>query len=143
VKDPDNTSDQSGVKARLKDLIKEISSYIDSAPEDQQQRFLRVLEDLRQSDRRKHPRKPCAITITYMVEDRTFTDLVTNICPGGVFIKTSQAFSVGQQMTIGFSCPEQGQSIKCQGKIVWDSPNGIGVKFTSATPNLQEVIKSL
>jgi Tfp pilus assembly protein PilZ len=143
VKDPDNTSDQSGVKARLKDLIKEISSYIDSAPEDQQQRFLRVLEDLRQSDRRKHPRKPCAITITYMVEDRTFTDLVTNICPGGVFIKTSQAFSVGQQITIGFSFPEQGQSIKCQGKIVWDSPNGIGVKFTSATPNLQEVIKSL
>jgi len=143
MKESDHESHQSSVKGRLEELLKEISAYIDKAPEEQQQRVLTALEELAQSDRREHPRKPCSISISYTVEDQTFSDVVTNICPGGVFIKTSEAFSVGQQITLGFSFPDKEQSVKCQGKIVWDSPNGIGVKFTSATHNLQDVIKTL
>ena len=135
--------DKGSVTGWLKDLLKDISPFIDNASEEQKQRLLSVLEDLRKTDRRKHPRKPCSISITCTVQDRDFTDIVTNISPGGVFIQTSEALSVGQQVTLAFSSPDQEEPINATGKIVWDSPNGIGVKFTSASNNLKEVIKGL
>ena len=136
-------SRESRVTVRLKKLLKDISAYVDSASEDQKQRLLDMLKDWRESDRRKYPRKPCSITITCTVKDRTFTDIIRNICPGGAFLETSETFSVGEQITLGFSSPDREQPIKIHGQVAWSAPKGIGVKFRTPRKDLERMIESL
>ena len=136
-------SDESRVTARLKNLIKDLSTYVDNASVDQKRRLLTVLENWQQSDRRKHTRKPCSISITYSTSDRVFTDIIKNICPGGVFIETSEVFSIGQQITLMFASGDLEEPIEVVGKVVWDGPKGIGVKFAAANKDLEKMIKTL
>ena len=63
--DSTQQSEKAGLTGRLKELLTDISPFIDNASEDQKQKLLSVLEDLRKSDRRKHSRKPCSITVNY------------------------------------------------------------------------------
>ena len=141
--DSTQQSDKASPTGWLKDLLKDISPFIDKASEDQKQRLLSLLEELQKTDRRKRPRKPCSISITYTVQDGSFTDMVTNIGSGGVFIQTSEAFSLGQKVTLAFSSPDQEEPIKATGKIVWGSQDGIGVEFTTPRNDLEALIESL
>jgi Tfp pilus assembly protein PilZ len=143
VKQTSAKSGKTDTSVRLKELLKEVSAYLDQASEDQRERLLTLLEDWRLGDRRRYPRKPCSISVTYTVEDSTFTDIIKNICPGGVFIETSEAFTVGQEVTVTFSPSHEAEPIACNGKIVWDGPKGIGVKFATANKALEEMIKTL
>ena len=133
---------KSRVTVRLKKLLKDISTYVESASEDQKRRLLDMLKDWRETDRRKYPRKPCSISITCTVQDRTFTDIIRNICPGGAFLETSETFSVGEQITLAFSSPDREQPIKIHGQVAWSAPKGIGVKFRTPKKDLERMIES-
>ncbi len=51
-----------------------------------------------------------------------------NVNKGGVFIETEMSFPVGQNISMTYQSPSFGKENRI-GKVVWISPEGIGVKF--------------
>lgn len=142
--DSTQQSDAASVKARLKDLLKDIAVFIEDATEEQQQRLLSSLEAWRASERREHPRKACSMRVTFATQDLLLRDTVRNISPGGVFIETSAPLSVGQNITLWFSPPHRQDLIKIRGEIVWTPQKGIGVRFISPPSHeLERIIEEL
>jgi hypothetical protein len=143
MKESDSRVEDPPLKARLTELLKEIAAYVDHASEEERRRILISLEEMWERDRRQHPRKPCSIPVTCATEDRVIQDFVRNISVGGAFIETSVAFSPGEHITLMFSTPEQEEPVKISGRIVWRVPEGIGVKFATASKEVEAVILSL
>ena len=119
---------------------KDISRYIDEASEAQKENLSRLLEDLRESDRRRHPRKPSFIPVA--VNDG-HAGIVKNISVSGAFIRIFLPLSIGQHITLGFPFPSRERPIKITGEVVWTSAEGVGVQFASSNQDLEEEIKSL
>ena len=94
-------------------------------------------------ERRKHSRKPCFIAVDGATWDSAFNGFTKNIGAGGVFIETPQAFAVGEEITLTFSCPGHENPVKVVGEIVWNIPQGLAVKFKTADERLEAVIKAL
>ncbi len=140
-------SEKNSLTGRLKELLTDISPFIDNASKDQKQKLLIVLDDLRKTNRRKHYRKPCSITVNYSIWGDAFKGLVKDISTSGMFIlsiETDMVFSVGQEITVNFPSPTKKQElIKLPGKVVWIVPKGIGVKLEAEDQNLESIIESL
>jgi Tfp pilus assembly protein PilZ len=94
-------------------------------------------------ERREHPRKPCLISADGATGDSAFNGFIKNISAGGVFIETPQAFAVGEEVSLTFSCPGHEDPVKIVGEIVWNVPGGLGVKFKTPDERLEAVIKAL
>lgn len=140
-------SEKNSLTGRLKELLTDISPFIDNASEDQKQKLLSVLDDLRKSDRRKHSRKPCSITVNYFTSGDGFKGLVKDMSAGGMFIlsiETDMVLSVGQEIAVNFSTlPNKHEPIELYGEVAWTMPEGIGVKFKAEDQNLEAMIESL
>jgi uncharacterized protein (TIGR02266 family) len=150
--DSSQSSDKSDIKARLKQLSKDISTFADHASEDRQlalwsmleeQRLQALLYDSSDESRRRAPRKPCSISVHYAIEDRLLTDIAKNISTGGVFIETFAPLSVGQEITLSISPPNQEEPIETAGEIVWSGSKGMGVRFTTESEDLEAMIEGL
>ena len=129
---------------RVKELLSDISPFIENASDDQQRRLLNLLEELRRTDRRKHPRKPFSTAVTYATLDRAFKDFIANICAGGVFVETGEPLFPGEEITLTFSFPNEQEPIKLTGEIVWSvEEKGIGLRFKTASHDLEAMIKTL
>ncbi|MDY6838284.1 MAG: PilZ domain-containing protein [Thermodesulfobacteriota bacterium] len=110
-----------------------------------------MLEAWQKRERRKASRKPCSDAITCTAKDGAFKGFIKNISNGGVFIETPRTFSIGQQLSLIFSPTSQKGSssvdqegpIKITGKILWRVPRGIGVRFETASDDLEEILRSL
>jgi Tfp pilus assembly protein PilZ len=94
-------------------------------------------------ERRKHSRKPCFMAVEGATWDSAFNGYTKNIGAGGVFIETPQAFAVGEEITLTFSCPGHENPVKIVGEIVWNIPQGLAVKFKTAGERVEAVIKAL
>lgn len=142
--DPGQQSDESSITVEVKKLLKDISMYIDDASEQQKRRVLAALQDLREAERREHPRKPCSLPVTYTTQDMLSSDTIRDISSGGAFIETSEPLSVGHQITLWFSLPDREEPVLITGEVVWTPRKGIGVKFTSPlTEDLKEMIEGI
>jgi Tfp pilus assembly protein PilZ len=142
--DPVPRLDQASVQTRLKELIMDISLLVDTASEDQQRRILTALEELRESERRKHARKPCSMRVTVTTPDLFSTDTIRDISTGGAFVETPVSLSPGDQITLWFSLPDRQEAIMITGEVVWSPRKGVGVKFISPLgKDLEQMIESL
>lgn len=147
-------ADETRVEDRFKELLKDISAFIDKASAEQKQRLLtlfeeimplyvRLLEDLRHQDRRKHSRKACSLAAYFATWEGSFQSFVRNISHGGMFIQTRRVLPAGQQITVSLPPPaNRKEMIEVTGEIVWSVPEGLGIKFTSVSKDLQEIIES-
>jgi hypothetical protein len=142
----------SSVKSGLAELAKGISMIIENGSEEEQRRLfsllqshrvLSFLETWQKRERRRDLRYRCSIPVTCATEDRVFEDLVRDISAGGAFVETSEAFSPGQHITMTFSSPDLEQPIKITGEVMWRTAQGIGVKFKTASKDLEAMISSL
>jgi Tfp pilus assembly protein PilZ len=124
-------SDPSAVQARVIELLTDIFLFVDTASEQQQRRILTALEDLRERERREHPRKACSMRVTVTTPDLFSTDTIRDISAGGAFVETPVALSAGDQITLWFSLPERREPIMITGEVVWSPRKGVGVKFVS------------
>ena len=140
--DSPEESGPSNVKARLKELLDDIALFIDRASEEDRRRLLSTLEKSARSDRRKHLRKPCSFEVT-LATWRVFTESIRDISVGGVFVETSEAFSVGQHVKLMFSPPGGGEPVEINGQVVRILKDGIGVKFTSASKDVEKALAGL
>jgi Tfp pilus assembly protein PilZ len=144
MKDSPESNDESKLTARLKELLEDVSPYLDCASKDEKRRLLDLLEDLQARDAREHSRKSCSIEVTYTTQDEVCTDFIKNISTGGLYIDTPAAFAAGEEITLTFAAPGQEGPIKVTGEIVWNVPGGLGVRFRKPPgKDLEKVIESL
>jgi uncharacterized protein (TIGR02266 family) len=140
--DPGLQLDESMVTARLKELLRDASSILDSASEEQKRKLLSLLEELRPKERRKHPRKSCSIAVTCTM-NRVFADYIKNISRGGVFIETAAPCLPGDHLAMMFAVPHQEEPVKVMGTVVRRASEGVGVRFTSAGEDFDQMIEGL
>ena len=142
-------SEKVSVATRLKEFAKNVSRFADKASGEQQRYLLKLLEDaqllglLEHWDRRKASRKQCRLLVRYVVEDRIFKDVITDISTDGAFMETIALLSVGQHITVIFSPPNQEEPINVTGKIVRTTEDGVGIQFTTESEHLDKMIESL
>lgn len=103
--------------ARLFQLIQEL-------PEEQQRELFTVI-----GDQRLYQRKPYLMTIDYETFNGTYNDFILDISPHGVFIETQEQFFEGQELKLTMKFQPRNTPFNVTGTVVWQSFNGIGVKF--------------
>jgi uncharacterized protein (TIGR02266 family) len=93
------------------------------------------------TDKRKKERKIVLITAYCRSQDGMKIGHTLDISEGGMFLKTNDFFSVGEELFIEFEIPDEKQTLKAKGKVVWATPvsqrevkpdlPGCGIEFTS------------
>jgi len=92
--------------------------------------------------KRKAPRIPIKMEVFYG-ESEKFADYTTgytfNMSVGGLFLETSSPLSLGVELKLKFSHPENDEQMICRGRVAWvnslvdpinkDHPSGMGVEF--------------
>ena len=78
---------------------------------------------------RKHPRKPFSKNINYSANKKFYEGLVKDISRGGMFIKSEDKFSVGQELTLAIPSANRLKILKLRGEVVRTDKKGFGVKF--------------
>jgi hypothetical protein len=142
-------SDPSSAKARLKRLLEDMYALVEEGSQDEQQTILSFFEDTRiqgfLEDRRREKQEGLAqedsAVITGAMGERVLKDFIGDIGTGGMFIETPESFSVGESITLILAPTHEEGPVKITGKIVWQNPKGVGVKFTSAISDLEEILK--
>jgi len=78
---------------------------------------------------RKHPRKPFSKNINYTANKKFYEGLIQDISRSGMYIKSGDKFSVGQELTLTIPTANRPKSLKLRGEVVRTEKEGFGVKF--------------
>jgi Tfp pilus assembly protein PilZ len=119
-----------------------IFGMIDTMPEDEMRQLAKYLKERKITDRRKSTRKDFFRIIDYAVGGRYYRDFIHDISENGIFIETSNEFSVGQKILMTFASPDHDKPFKIHGKIRHTHNDGIGVKFNIESQVQQLVLKN-
>jgi Tfp pilus assembly protein PilZ len=126
--------------------IKEVRAFlfaiIDSMSDEETRQLLKDLEARQTTERRHYDRKDFLTIIDYNVVDRYYRDFIQDISASGVFIKTSQKFSVGQPILMTFMSPDKQKPFRISGEIIRTQEDGIGVAFNIESQVQELVLKS-
>ena len=71
------------------------------------------------SDKRQHPRIPVSLTVSYPSKGALARDLISDLSPGGVFIRTSQPLPIGTEIDCRCCIADEEPPIGVRGKVVW------------------------
>ena len=110
---------------------------------ERQAQLLKELDEGKDSVLRQHDRKIFFMTVDYIVDDKYFRDFIQDMSSSGVFINTSQTFSLGKTILMTFMSPDNQQPFKINGEAVRVTPEGVGVKFIVESQVQEAVIRSL
>jgi Tfp pilus assembly protein PilZ len=80
-------------------------------------------------DERILARNSCLIPVDYKLEERTYDGIILDINSGGAYIDTNEPFPIGQEINLSFFNPFSHKNMELDGKIIWSSTHGIGVRF--------------
>ena len=94
-------------------------------------------------EERNTPRKRCSIDVNWATSGQHFRYVILDISTGGMFIKTNESLSVGQNLRLNFSYPGSGNVSGLPVEIVRESPNGVGVKFSNLTALHKQQLETL
>ena len=106
-----------------------IFEIINSMSDEEMRQLLKELKERQNKEQRKYSRKDFLTIIDYTVEGRHYRDFIQDISESGVFIKTSQTFSIGQPILMTFMSPDNQKPFRINGEIKHTQEDGIGVKF--------------
>ena len=81
-------------------------------------------------DERVLPRNPCLIPVNCRLKKRNCDGLILDINSYGAYIDTDEPFPIGQETDLIFFNPFSHKNVELNGKIIWSSASGIGVKFS-------------
>jgi len=82
-------------------------------------------------DLRRHPRRSYQKAVLFTSQNEYYEGLTNNISNGGVFIETSDTFSVGQIIKLVIPGTKIDKGVMLKGEVVHVKPKGVGVKFKS------------
>jgi len=92
---------------------------------------------------RRHVRVDCFVSVDYTDSEKIFKDYIEDISTSGVFIKTREAFSVGEEIVLSMSLSRDGSAFKIPAFVVRAAPDGIGVRFKTTSQVQEAIIESL
>jgi Tfp pilus assembly protein PilZ len=116
---------------------------IDRMSESEMRQLLNELEERQNMERRLCRRKDFSTMVDYNVAGRYYREFIQNISERGVFIKTTETFSKGQEILMTFMSQDYQKPFKIKGEIVRVHPDGVGVKFKIESQALRTSLKSL
>lgn len=89
------------------------------------------------SDKRQHPRLPVELTVSYPNRGALVRDLISDLSPGGVFVRTKQPLPIGTEVELHVRLSAEEPPIGVRGKVVWlrdgvgpMEREGMGIQFT-------------
>ena len=98
-----------------------------------------IIKEAKKEGDRKNVRISCLISVDYADSERIFKDYIEDISAGGVFIKTKESFSIGEEIVLSMSLSGEGNAFKIPAQVVRKAPDGIGVRF-KMTSQVQQAI---
>jgi len=119
-----------------------IFETINSMSDEEMRQLFTKLEARQHKEQRKYSRKDFLMIADYTVGDRYYRDFIQDISASGVFIKTSQKFSVGQPILMTFMSPDNQRPFRINGEIIRTQGDGVGVKFKIESQVQELVLKS-
>lgn len=127
----------------FKDLnvTKRLLELIGKMDYEEQQSLLREVEGRPFFWKRLYDRKPYFSLVDYYAQERTCSDFIQNISPGGVFIATSRSLSVGEEVLLAFLIPVSQEHTTIPGEIAWIGGRGAGVRFKAFDHELESKIE--
>jgi uncharacterized protein (TIGR02266 family) len=102
-----------------------------------------ILEEAQKEGDRKNVRISCLISVDYADSERVFKDYIQDISTGGVFIKTRESFSIGEEIVLSMSLAGDGNAFKIPAEVVRKAEDGIGVRFKLTSQVQKAIIESL
>jgi Tfp pilus assembly protein PilZ len=90
-------------------------------------------------ERRRQSREACAVLVDYTLKEQVYKDFMINISRGGALIATSRRFLPGEEVKLAFPDPVTKEHCRITGEIVWEGPQGVGVKFKSIAVEDEEL----
>lgn len=91
---------------------------------------------------RKDLRINCLISVDYSDSDRFFKDYIQDISSSGVFIKTLESFSIGEEIVLSMSFSSDENAFRIPAEVVRTSSEGIGVRFKIQSQVQEDIIAS-
>jgi len=119
-----------------------ILEKINALSKEKLEQLLKYLDDEEFSEKRKYNRKDFIRIVDYTVGDRYYRDFIKDMSEGGIFIETSNEFSLGQKILMTFVSPDYQRPFKISGEIIHAQAGGIGVKFKIESQVQESVLKS-
>lgn len=89
---------------------------------------------------RSNRRVPCNVSLRVREGDRFIESQTLDISHGGIFFELESPPSVGSLVDLTFELPNTGRTLNAVGKVAWQGPKGVGVKFSRIDKNDLQVI---
>ncbi len=118
------------------DVTSHLINLIVKMPEDEQIELLNNLEEAQYKKERTHLRKQCNLNVRFFCQDREYSGLLQDISYTGGFIKTSDQFIEGQEISLIIPIANTHKNSVIAGNVTRIDPNGIGVKFNNIDHSL-------
>ena len=108
----------------------------------------RVDEVETQIERRRSPRAPVVVRVSYSTVDSLFSDFTRNINEGGMFIETDNPVPLDTVVNVQFQLPGRHDPIRASGRVVrvggdLGEPNGMAIEFEELDPEACQRINEL
>ena len=85
-------------------------------------------------NKRQHTRVAVSLKVSYPSKGDLQRDLVTDLSPGGLFIRTSKPLDIGTEIDLEVTLAAEDPPINVRGKVVWlrstGAKEGMGIQFT-------------
>jgi uncharacterized protein (TIGR02266 family) len=101
-----------------------------------------AIDRMKKDGDRKDLRINCLISVDYSDSDRFFKDYIQDISSGGVFIKTREPFSIGEEIVLSLSLSGDENAFRIPAEVVRTSEEGIGVRFKIESQVQEDIISS-
>jgi Tfp pilus assembly protein PilZ len=92
---------------------------------------------------RRHVRVDCFVSVDYTDSEKIFKDYIEDISTSGVFIKSRESFSIGEEIVLSMSLSREGSAFKIPATVVRVAPDGFGVSFKTTSQVQKAIIESL
>ena len=97
-------------------------------------------------DKRQHARIPVSLAVSYPSRGDLQKDLVTDLSPGGLFVRTSKPLPIGTEVDLEVTLDDADVPMHVRGKVIWlrqrHGPEGMGIQFTGVMgPVLAELVE--
>lgn len=102
------------------------------------------------SEKRQSKRVPFKVKVDYHYEGNFLFEYATDISQHGIFIETKEPLSIGSEVTLQFTLPNEKKNIEVSGTVMWINANnansknpGMGIQFNSLRDIDKETITTL
>ena len=98
-------------------------------------------------NKRQHGRIPVSLSVSYLSRGDLSRDIVNDLSPGGLFVRTSKPLDIGTDVDLEVVLADE-TPIHVRGRVVWlraapDTRPGMGIQFTGPIgPLLVEMVEA-